>query len=90
MRGRSGACVAGACMAGEHAWWGAWHGVCVHGRGMHGGGHARGRGMRGRRDGHCSRRYASYWNASLFRYLIILWEVEVLIEIAVCCLIFSN
>ena len=33
MRGGSGACVAGACMAGEHAWWGAWHGVCVHGRG---------------------------------------------------------
>ena len=23
-------------------------------------------GMRGRRDGHCSRRYASYWNAFLF------------------------
>ena len=22
--------------------------------------------MRGRRDGHCSRRYVSYWNAFLF------------------------
>ena len=29
MRGRSGACVAGACMAGEHAWWGACHGMCA-------------------------------------------------------------
>ena len=37
--------------------------------------------------GHCSGR-----NAFLFRFnnLIILWYVEVLIEIAVCCLIFSN
>ena len=33
----------------------------MHGRGgMHGGG-----GMRGRRDGHCSGRYASYLNAFL-------------------------
>ena len=44
MRGRSGACMAGACMAGEHAWRGAWHGVCVHGRG-----HAWGGGTTSRR-----------------------------------------
>ena len=50
-----GACVVGgACMAGGHAWQGA----CVAG-GVHG------RGMRGRRNGHCSGRYASYWNAYL-------------------------
>ena len=62
-----GACVGGACMVGG-----------MHGGGMHGGGHAwqGGRacmagematagGMCGRRDGHCSERYASYWNAYL-------------------------
>ena len=47
-------CGQGACMAGG-----------VHGRGMCvmgvGGG-----GMRGRRDGHCSGWYASYWNVFLF------------------------
>ena len=32
-------------------------------RGMHGKGVCGGGGMRGRRDGHCSGRYASYWNA---------------------------
>ena len=48
-------------------------GVSVHGRGhvwqgvcMAGGMHGRGVCMRGRRDGHCSGRYASYWNAFLF------------------------
>ena len=34
-----------------HAWQG---GACVTG------------GVHGRRDGHCSRRYTSYWNAFLF------------------------
>ena len=34
---------------------------CVCGRG-----HAWQGGLRGRRDGHCSGRYASYWNAFLF------------------------
>ena len=44
----------GACMAGgQHGWQGE---VCMVGGG----------GMRGRRDGHCSGRYASYWNAFLF------------------------
>ena len=54
-----------------HAWQGcawqggvwqgcAWQGVCV------AGGHAWLGGMRGRRDGHCSRRYASSWNTFLF------------------------
>ena len=41
-----------------------WGGMCGGGhvwhRGMHGGG------VHGRRDSHCSRRYASYWNAFLF------------------------
>ena len=54
----------GACMVG---------GMCGRG-GMHGsrwGMHGRGvcvvrGGMRGRRDGYCSRRYASYWNAFLY------------------------
>ena len=39
----------GACMAGGHVWQGD---VC-------------GRGVYGRRDGHCSGRYISYWNAFL-------------------------
>ena len=76
MSGRLGACMVGGmhgggCVAG---------GVCVHGGGgacmaggMHGGGHVWGGIMHGRRDGHCSGRYASHWNAFLFRYLIILW-----------------
>ena len=52
----AGVCVWQGGMDGEgHGWWGA----CVVG-GMHGGGH------RGRRDHHCSGRYASYWNAVLF------------------------
>ena len=46
--------VQGACMAGGRV-----VGACMAG-GVHG------RGMRGRRDGHCSGRYASYWNAFLF------------------------
>ena len=45
-----GMCGRGACMVGEHVWQGA----CVAG------------GMHGRRDGHCSGRYASYWNAFSF------------------------
>ena len=40
------------CVVGGHAW---------QGRGVHGKGN-----VRGRRDGHCSGRYASYWNAFLF------------------------
>ena len=58
--------MAGVCVAGG-----------VHGRGMHGRGDVQGRqvhvwqgGMRGRRDGHCSRRYASYWNAFLLRNVV--------------------
>ena len=39
----------GACTTGGRAWQGA----CIAGD------------MRGRRDGHCSGRYASYWNALL-------------------------
>ena len=49
-----GACIVkGACVVGE----GGVHGreACVAGGGMHSG-----------RDCHCSRRYASYWNAFLF------------------------
>ena len=75
----------GACMAGECAWQGDMHGrgACM-ARGVYGGGHVwQGAGivgeqawqdMHGRRDGHCSRWYASYWNAFLlmkycFKYL---------------------
>ena len=73
---KGGTCmVKGACMAkgghawqrGGHAWWRrgmhgrefAWQGACV------AGGCAWQGGMCGRRDGHCSGRYASYWNALL-------------------------
>ena len=49
MHGR-GCAWQGACMEGGHAWQGG-----VHSRG----------GMRALRDGHCSRCYASYWNAFL-------------------------
>ena len=54
--------VGGACMVGGHVWQGVcMAGGCVaKGGGMHGTG-----GMRGRRDGHCSGQYASYWNAFL-------------------------
>ena len=42
----------------------AWQrgGACVAKGGMRG----KGGGVRGRRDGHCSGRYASYWNAFFF------------------------
>ena len=44
--------------------------VCPGGRGMRGGGgRALQRGMRGRRDDHCSERYAPYWNAVLFNLI---------------------
>ena len=61
---------------GLHARGCAWQGVCV----CMAGGHAwRGCAwqgdMRGRKDGHCSGRYASYWNAFLF---IIFIHYEVL------------
>ena len=49
-----------------HAWWGNVHvSGCVHGRVacVAGGFHCR-------RDDHCSRRYASYWNAFLFSTLV--------------------
>ena len=53
------------CMAGGCAWHGgvhgrgcAWQVACVVG------------GVHGRRDGHCSRRYASYWNELLLIYSI--------------------
>ena len=36
---------------------GVWQGVCMEG------------GMHGRRDGHCSGQYASYWNAFLFIFV---------------------
>ena len=62
----------GVCGRG-HAWQGCVHGrESMHDRGacMAGGVHGRGACMAGgvhsRRDGHCSRWYASYWNAFLF------------------------
>ena len=66
-----GACVArGAGMARErgHAWWETCMGVYVARGAMHGRGACMvAGGMRGRRDGHCCGRYASYWNAFLFK-----------------------
>ena len=62
-----GAVVAeGACVAGGHAWPGrAWWGEgCVAGEACMAGG------VCGRRDGHCSRQYASYWNAFLLHYVL--------------------
>ena len=55
----------GACGRG-HAKQGGVHGrgACMKG-GMHGSG---GGGVCGRKDGHCSGRYASYWNAFLFKF----------------------
>ena len=49
-------CVAGGMHGRGHMWWGA----CMAGWHV-------GQGMCGRRDGHCSRRYASYWNEFLLR-----------------------
>ena len=44
-----------ACVAGRHAWQGhAWWGMCMAGRACMIGGYAWQRGMRGRRDGHCT------------------------------------
>ena len=67
----------GCAWSGEHVWQGVYmvggmHGgwVCV----VCGGGSMRDRGpcmaggMGGRRDGHCSGRYASYWNALLYLF----------------------
>ena len=68
-----GACVAGgmhdrgyARQEGGHAW----QGVCM--GGMHDRGACiGGRGMCGRRDGHCSGRYATYWDAFLFKLRLV-------------------
>ena len=48
----------GMCGKGGHAWQrrGGMHGRGMYGRGV----------MHGRRESHCSRQYASYWNAFLF------------------------
>ena len=49
-------------MAGGHAWWG----VCMAGGACVVGGCAwQGGDMHGRKNGNCSGRYASYWNAFL-------------------------
>ena len=54
----------GGCMTGVHG------GVCVaRGRALRGGACVAW-GMLGRRDGHCSGQYASYWNAFLSKILI--------------------
>ena len=68
---QGGSCGGGVCDQGVCVWSEGMHGWgCALRGGMHGGdvhdrGHAWQGGMRGRRDGHCSRRYASYWNAFL-------------------------
>ena len=61
----------------------AWQGACMAG-GMHGGGvHGRGAcvagegGLHGRRDGHCSGQYVSYWNAFLFLLYIYIKSSQV-------------
>ena len=67
IRGR-GVCVVGAaCVVGGHVWQGGMcgRGACVAG-GMCGRGACMPGGVRGRTDGHCSGRYASYWNAFLW------------------------
>ena len=63
----AGVCIARGCVAGGHAWrGGCMVGACVMG-GVHGRGACMvGGGIHGRRDGHCSERYASHWNAFLF------------------------
>ena len=77
---QGGMCGRGACLVGEGAC--VAEGVCVVGVCMAEGGMCDrggacmvrvcmtggmcGRGLFGRRDGHCSRQYASYWNAFLF------------------------
>ena len=72
-----GACVTGGNVCGR----GGMHGgACVTGGNVcgRGGMCGRGGGMHGRRDGHCSRRHTSYWNAFLlpiyFKYK--LWNVH--------------
>ena len=69
-----GMCGRGVYMAGGHAWQGGMvagggacmaGGVCGRGHACWGGACMTG-GMRGRRGGHCSGRYASYWHAFLF------------------------
>ena len=64
-----GACVAGGvCGGGGHVWQRSIHGrggMCGRGVCMAGGMRGRKGGMPARRDGHCSGRYASYWNAFL-------------------------
>ena len=61
--------------------------MCLHlcvSHSVHGGGRAwrsgvcmAGGGLRGRRDGHCSGRYASYWNAFLL-FSNVYWDVDVM------------
>ena len=57
----------GACVVEGHAWLGGAYvvGVCKAG------------GVRGRKDGHGSRRYASYWNAFLFGQTLDRWHIGI-------------
>ena len=82
MHGRGYVWHAGGMQSGVHAWqrgaciakWGhAWRrGMCCRGHAWWGACMAGGS-VRGRRDGHCSRRYASYWNAFM---LIIIFKIS--------------
>ena len=74
MHGWGGACVAGGAyvVGGVHGRGHVWQrgihgrgGMCGRGVCMAGGMRGRKGGMPARRDGHCSGRYASYWNAFL-------------------------
>ena len=60
----------GACMAGDVHGGGVYgRGVCmVRGHAWQGVAGIAG-GMHGRKDGHCSSRYASYWNAFMFAFM---------------------
>ena len=65
-----GAYVVKGGMCGEEGGMYGKEGACMAKEDVHGeGGHAWQRvgGMHGRRHGHCSRRYASYWNAFLLQ-----------------------
>ena len=76
-----GMCGGGACVAGGHVWQGACmaggaymaEGACILGGGR---GCVWQGGMHGRRYGHCSGRYASYWNVFLLNWCFPLTNTE--------------
>ena len=66
MHGRGAGMVGGhACQRGVHSKWACVAREACVTRGLHGRGTCVVQGMRGKRDGHCSGQFASYWNAFL-------------------------